>query len=46
MTCVSQGERVSWRKVLNGPHCPPWYDPFNHAIRWGCLHWSREPPDG
>ena len=46
MTCVSQGERVSWRKVLSGLHCPPWYDPFNHAIRWGCLHWYREPPDG
>jgi hypothetical protein len=46
MTCVSQGERVSWRKVLKGRHCPPWYDPFNHAIRWGCCHWYREPPDG
>jgi hypothetical protein len=22
MTCVSQGERVSWRKVLRGRHCP------------------------
>jgi hypothetical protein len=46
MTCVSQGERLSWSKVLNGRHCPPWYDPFNHAIRWGCRHWYREPPDG
>jgi len=46
MTCVSEGERVSWRKVLDGRHRPPWYDPYNHAIRWGCLHWYREPPDG
>jgi hypothetical protein len=46
MTCVVQGERVSWRKVLSGRHCPPWYDLFNHAIRWGCRHWYREPPDG
>lgn len=46
MTRVCEGERVSWRKVLSGRHCPPWYDPFNHAIRWGCRHWYREPPDG
>jgi hypothetical protein len=45
MTRISEGQRVSWRKVLNGPHCPAWYDPFNHAIYWGCLHWLREPPD-
>jgi len=43
---ISQDQRVSWRKVLSGRHCPPWYDPFNHAIRWGCRHWHREPPDG
>ena len=46
MTRISEGQRVSWRKVLNGPHCPAWYDPFNHAIYWRCLHWYREPPDG
>jgi len=43
---ISQDQRVSWRKVLSGRRCPPWYDPFNHAIRWGCRHWHREPPDG
>ena len=43
---ISQDQRVSWRKVLHGRHRPAWYDPFNHAIRWGCRHWYREPPDG
>jgi hypothetical protein len=46
MICISQAERVSWRAILNGPHRPAWYDPFCHAIRWGCLHWYRGPPDG
>ena len=46
MERISQDERLSWREVLNGPHCPLWYDPFKHAIFWGCLHWYREPPDG
>jgi hypothetical protein len=46
MECVSRGPRVSWRTVLGGPDCPSWYDPFDHAIRWGCLDWYRNPPDG
>jgi hypothetical protein len=46
MTRIPQDERLSWREVLNGPHCPWWYDPFHHAIAWGCLDWYREPPDG
>ncbi len=46
MECVLPGPRASWSKVFGGPHCPSWYDPFNHAIRWGCLAWYREPPDG
>ena len=46
MTRLPQDERRSWREILNGPDRPPWYDPYHHAIRWGCLHWYREPPDG
>jgi hypothetical protein len=46
MVRISLDQRASWSKVLQGRHCPAWYDPFNHAIRWGCRHWVREPPDG
>jgi hypothetical protein len=46
MTRIPQDQRLSWREILNGPDCPWWYDPFHHAIAWGCLHWYREPPDG
>jgi len=46
LVCVSPAERVGWRSVVNGPHGPAWYRPLRHAIRWGCLSWYPEPPDG
>ena len=46
MECVSRDERVSWREVFNGPHRPPWYDPFQGAILGNGVLWYRDPPDG
>ena len=43
---ASPGRALSWQEILDGPDRPWWYDPFRHAISWGCLDWYREPPDG
>jgi hypothetical protein len=46
MQSISHVERPGWNRVLNGPDRPGWYDPFGHALAWGCVHWYRQPPDG
>jgi hypothetical protein len=46
MECISEVERPGWKRIFHGPDRPWWYDPFGHAVAWGCLDWYRTPPDG
>jgi len=46
MVSVCYLERPGWRRVLNGPQGPWWYDPFYQALVWDRFDWYREPPDG